>query len=246
MFSTCRLCAEYKEPAKLKTQITDLELKLTVCLDWHPSGYESRMPTQACDECVEKLENSWHFAEFVKTAEIKLEQLIDEYKSIESINSIKLEPFGIVDLNDINENNLLLDDVKLEISEDEFHEVQNSDSNKWSQPFTPFHTHDQMLSRLDQTDFLADGIISVNGVRKLEQTFPETKSITWSDCQYSCEKCKRNFKGPHNFYNHNHSMHIGELNGMTFKCYYCESEHKKEHYLNLHLASEHFHHLKFR
>lgn len=247
MFSTCRLCAEYKEPAELKTQITDLELKLTICCGWHRSGNESRMPTLACDDCVEKLEKSWCFAEVVKAAEMKLEQLIEEYKSIESINTIKLEPFGIVDLDNINENTLL-DDVKSEISdsiEDEIQEIQNDESEKWLQ-VTNTHTHDQILSQLDQTDLLADGTISVNGVKKLEQMFPEIKSITWSDCHYKCGKCKRHFKGPHNFYNHNHSMHIGELNSMTFPCCYCKSEHKKEHYLNQHIATEHFQQLTFR
>lgn len=106
--------------------------------------------------------------------------------------------------------------------------------------------NEPFLDALDVEDRLESGMISTNGVKKLEKLFPDMKTISWEDCQYKCEKCDRYFKGSLNFYSHIRSVHIEEVLSIVVPCFYCNSKHRREFTLNRHLASEHFTHLKFR
>lgn len=103
MLPLCRLCADCKEQTELWTQISELESKLILCCGWHLSESETQMPTKVCETCVEQLQQSWLFAESIKTAESKLNKLISELNQAETIetntshevvrsNLIKLEP----------------------------------------------------------------------------------------------------------------------------------------------------------
>lgn len=265
MFSLCRLCAEYKNSDELKTEIIELESKLTLCCDWNASSNVSEMPPKACDSCVGQLEKSWCFAKSVKAAEKKLSKLISEQNRKESTddevitnddailsNSFEVKPdICNVEINEleINEENDIFDDpddpttysnVDSEVSsENELIKItkKTTDEKKSLDPF---------LAQLTDEDRLGDGAISVNGVAKLEQLFPEMKSMSWTECEYKCDKCNRIFKGPHKFYAHNRSLHFDNIHSVTFKCVYCKSRHGREYTLSRHIAAKHFPHLKFR
>lgn len=105
---------------------------------------------------------------------------------------------------------------------------------------------DAFLDALDAEDRLDSGLISTNGVKKLEKLFPDMKTVSWDDCQYKCENCDRIFKGSTEFYSHIRSIHIEEVLSIVVPCFYCDSKHRREYTLNRHMATEHFIHLKHR
>lgn len=102
------------------------------------------------------------------------------------------------------------------------------------------------LAELAVEDCLDGGLISSNGIAKLEKLFPDMKRVSWDDCQYKCDKCSRTFKGPNNFYAHIRSVHIEEVLSIVVPCFYCNTKYRREYALNRHIATEHFVHLKFR
>ncbi|XP_055312474.1 serendipity locus protein delta-like, partial [Sitodiplosis mosellana] len=105
---------------------------------------------------------------------------------------------------------------------------------------------DPFLTGLTPEDCLEGGLISADGVAKLEKLNPTMKTMSWSDCQYKCDKCNRIFVGSHNFYAHIRSIHIDEVITINVSCFYCNSTHRREYALNKHIANAHFHHLKYR
>ena len=105
---------------------------------------------------------------------------------------------------------------------------------------------DAFVAALPDEDRLSDGSISANGVRKLEESFPNVKTMTWNLCQYKCNECTRMFNGPKNFFTHIRSIHWAETHSMEFFCTYCDIKYKREFNLHRHMAEEHFPHLKFR
>lgn len=107
-------------------------------------------------------------------------------------------------------------------------------------------TDESFLDALDIEDRLDGGLISADGVKKLEKLFPNMKTMSWQDCQYKCEKCDRIFRGSINFYAHIRSIHIEDVVSIIVPCVYCNSKHRREFTLNRHIASEHFIHLKYR
>lgn len=107
-------------------------------------------------------------------------------------------------------------------------------------------TNEPFLDALDIEDRLEGGLISANGVKKLEKLFPQMKTMSWQDCQYKCEKCNRIFTGSLSFYSHIRSIHIEDVVSIVVPCLYCNSKHRRGFTLNRHMASEHFTHLKFR
>lgn len=251
MFSLCRLCAVEKDPEKLKTPISDLEEKLILCCGWIPSKNESQMPIKACEECVEQLHRSWCFAESVKAAETKLNQLIIEQIKAEAdsdnaflINevmipvSIKLEPeLYLME----SEEFIHIEDERLNDDDIKCSDAESSNSNGKT-----FKTRrDQFLAYLNDDDRFADGTITTNGIYKLEKVFPEMKSISWLKCVFKCYKCNRKFEGLNNFHAHNRSIHKEQVGKMILKCFYCKSEHRREYTLCQHMAMEHFPHLKY-
>lgn len=107
-------------------------------------------------------------------------------------------------------------------------------------------TSDPFLAAVDMEDRLDGGLISTNGVKKLEKLFPIMTTMSWEDCQYKCEKCDRIFKGSTNLYSHIRSVHIEEVLSIMIPCFYCDSKHRREFTLNRHIATDHFTHLKYR
>lgn len=105
---------------------------------------------------------------------------------------------------------------------------------------------DPFLSGLSPEDCLEGGLISANGVAKLEKLNPDMKTISWSNCQYKCDKCDKMFTGSHNFYAHIRSIHIDEVISINVSCFYCNATHRREYALNKHIASAHHPHLKYR
>lgn len=78
----CRLCAESKDPDEIITNITDdenlTERKLMVCCQWNLENTTQKLPQDVCTACSDKLEKCWIFAQNVKLAQIKLEQMFGE------------------------------------------------------------------------------------------------------------------------------------------------------------------------
>lgn len=123
-------------------------------------------------------------------------------------------------------------------------DVESSHSQKSSDNSLPIT--DPILAQISEKYCLADGTISANGIHELEKLFPGTKTMTWSSCQFKCHKCNRSFESLQNYYSHNRSRHLEEMKSMMFSCFYCDSKHSREYFLNRHIAGEHFPHLKFR
>lgn len=198
-----------------------------------------------------------------QTIEIKFE---DDKKRIPDVPvSVELESLGgcigdVNILNDDHKNDVLeYDDgifgEPIEYSDDDEDDNDAGGANenknvtkkvskkrvrKKQPPNEPF------LDALDIEDRLENGMVSTNGVKKMEKQFPDMKTVSWEDCQYKCEKCDRIFKGSLNFYSHIRSIHIEEMLTIVVPCFYCNSKHRREFTLNRHIASEHFTHLKFR
>lgn len=105
---------------------------------------------------------------------------------------------------------------------------------------------DPFMTGLTPDDCLEGGLISADGIEKLEKLNPDMKTMSWNDCQYKCEKCDRTFVGSHNFYAHIRSIHIEEVIQIKVTCFYCNSKYRREYALNKHIASAHFPHLKYR
>lgn len=105
--------------------------------------------------------------------------------------------------------------------------------------------NDPFLSKLSTKDFLMDGSISDNGIEKLTKSFPDMKTMLWNDCQYKCSPCNRILKGAQNLYSHVRSIHMHELASVKISCFYCKFEHRREYIVNQHIATKHFHHLKY-
>lgn len=260
MFSLCRLCAESKDFDELITEISELETKLVLCCGWNISANEVQMPSKACIICVERLEKSWCFAESVKAAENKLNKLVSEENCIETFEktlshtftnyeSIKLDPSNTLESENIDDT--IDDHIVSNLSEppylcENYHsELKSERTNKKNYEGNKLSV-ESFLAQLDKEDRLADGTISVNGVAELENLFPAMKTMAWPDCKYKCDKCNRVLNGPHNFFAHNRSWHLNDIQNMVFECFYCESKHRREYNLSQHMAMRHFPHLKFR
>lgn len=105
---------------------------------------------------------------------------------------------------------------------------------------------DKFLAAIEQEDRLEGGLISANGIAKLEKLFPDMKNMSWDQCGYKCDECNRLFKGCCQIYSHVRSIHITEVLSIELPCVYCNAKFRREFALNRHIASEHFLHLKYR
>lgn len=211
MFSICRLCANCKDQIELSTHITELESKLSLCCGWYPTENEIRMPTKACDNCVDELNRSWLFAQSVKDAELKLIKLLMEqnesstieetvYNGLIADETIKNDP-GIcaVELKEFD-NNSSFDDIDDdgEVGETSFEDPiidsasECSDSNKVGKHLPDV---DPLLDHLNDEDRIVDGTVSASGVLKLEKLYPIMKTISWTNCFYKCEICNQTLQG---------------------------------------------------
>lgn len=106
---------------------------------------------------------------------------------------------------------------------------------------------DPFFATLNPEDFLEDGKLSSNAVTKLTKLNPDMTTMSWSECQYNCTKCKRTLKGATNLFSHMRSVHIDDPKmSVKLSCFYCDFKHRREPTINRHIATEHFEHLKFR
>lgn len=266
MFSLCRLCAKCTESTESVIELSELKSKLVMCCGWQPAENEVRMPQKACCQCVEKLQKCWEFAESVWAAEKQLNKLATEpdevwFSELSPLNEpFKLEQTEVEQKIDCSAE---LDESKCEIDDDDdvdvFGEpIAYSDAESVhsdgkldkSEEITSAEkkqlSKDPFLAVLAPEDCLEGGLISNNGIAKLEKLYPDMKTISWNDCQYKCVKCNRIFNGPHNFYAHIRSIHMAEVITIKVFCFYCNSKHRREYALNRHIAMEHFTHLKYR
>lgn len=262
MFSLCRLCAKCMNVSESTAEICDLESKLRLCCGWKPTENEDGMPQKACSMCVDQLQRSYSFAESVWLAEEQLIKLGTELKQshfietthIEEIltDSIKTEPntvaFELGEIEQIFDDSIFEDPIIQSDAENPLPIKTPRKRKKTTKKQTAKENSntDKFLAYLSDEDRLLGGIISQNGVAKLEKIFPEMKAITWNDCQYKCEQCNRKFNSPQNFFAHNRSIHLGEVQSMEFYCFYCDFKHCREFNLNKHIAEKHFIHLKYR
>lgn len=251
------------EISEFSAEICDLESKLKLCCGWKPTENEEGMPQKACSVCVDQLQKSWAFAESVWLAEENLLKLGSEVKQshfIETIphieeiltDSIKTEPdtvpFELEEIEHTFDDSIFEDPIIQSDAENPLPIKKPRKRKKTTKKQTAKENSnaDKFLACLSDEDRLLGGIISENGVTKLEKIFPEMKTMSWNDCQYKCNKCNRNFNSPQNFFAHNRSIHLGEVQTMEFYCFYCDFKHCREFNLNKHIADKHFIHLKFR
>lgn len=265
MFCLCRLCAKYTEPMELIIDVSELESKLSVCCGWKPSVNEEQFPQKACNSCVDQLQRNWTFAESVLAAEEQLIKLISELSQAdasepcERISSltVKQEPeICLIDLEEFDQNfdTTIFDCPVIESDcvrsdAESLHSSKSTKKRKKSLKRTPQRRRpksEPFLAALIEKDCISDGTISADGVAKLEKLFPEMRTMTWSDCQFKCDKCSRTFNSPQNFFAHSRSRHLEDIPTMKFSCFYCNSKHRREYTLNRHIAEDHFPHLKFR
>lgn len=260
------------EMSETTTEISELKSKLTFCCGWKPSEDEIKMPQNACNRCVERLQRSWDFAESVWAAEGQLMKLAGE--SVESvevwsselvlpdepIKREQIEPQAVPkeqSLDELDESYYPFDNVDTVFDHSDNDNADNKSvhsSKSRSESGSPTKLEgskkqppkDPFLSVLTPDDYLEGGLISKDGVAKLEKSHSKTMSTTWNDCQYKCDKCDKLFKGPHTFYAHIRSIHMEELLSIKVSCFYCNSKHRREFGLNRHIANEHFPHLKYR
>lgn len=258
MFSLCRLCAKSMDTTESTTNIMELQSKLLMCCGWNSTNNEDQMPQKACNSCVRQLNKSWSFAESVWATEKKLLKLVSESiqpENFESSESIKIEQIeakpdvSAIALDELNES--FDDDVFGEPFEYSDDESVHSDKSQTKETVKKVNRRkrtktDPFIAALSPEDLLEGGLISPNGLAKVEQLFPLMKTVSWDECKYKCFKCDKQFLGPNNFYSHIRSIHMDEVKTIDVTCVYCNTTHRREYALNRHIASEHFHHLKFR
>lgn len=104
----------------------------------------------------------------------------------------------------------------------------------------------KFFSKVPRSEILADGTISNKTVTKLEQTYPEMKTISWETCKYKCDKCSQVVEGMNPFFIHFQSKHFEELDSYRFRCYNCNDVHESLFKLNRHIAIQHYIHLRYR
>lgn len=270
MFSLCRLCAACTDATELTTEISTLEAKLEFCCGWKLSENEARMPQKACDLCVDQLQKSCDFVERIWAAEKQFNKFLDD-EVLGSPNEFSAECEGIKTEMETNQEigTYPLENIKESLDDDAAYsdncyndvfgepvnclDAEDSHSSENLPEESDKKTADKKLLRsepflaaLAAEDCFSSGLISANGVAKLEKLFPDMKTMSWNDCQYNCDKCNRTFKGQNNLYAHIRSMHIEEVMSIKLSCFYCNSKHRRDYALNRHIASEHFVHLKFR
>lgn len=276
MFSLCRLCATCTDPIDLNTDLSELEPKLAHCFGWRKSEKEIVMPKKVCNPCVDRLQQSSEFFERILSAEKQLNKLLHEQMQtvadefLPEPTDIKFEDSKRIVDSPVAEIGSICDasnsgDEKSDKHDDQndaifsepidFSDAENSNcsqktpikkakSDRYRR--TKQRRDESFLDVLNVDDRLDGGLISPNGVKKLEKLFPIMKSMSWQDCEYKCEKCNRIFKGSINFYSHIRSVHIEDIVTITVVCVYCDSKHRREFTLHRHMALEHFRHLKYR
>lgn len=265
MFSLCRLCARCIEVTDLSVGISELKTKLEMCCGWKPLENEFEMPQKACTLCVDRLQTSWTFAESVWMAEKQLAKIAngtDHFQKVE--NTLIVEEIAIEEALKIEP------DIAVSLDAEDFgqffevaafdgpiieSETEDSSSNKRARkrkkptekPIIKEKANSEpFLTALIDDDRLVGGMISADGVTKLEKLFPEMESMSWNDCQYNCKTCNCIIKSPQNFFAHNRSIHLQKVQSMEFFCFYCNFKHNREFNLNKHIADKHFPHLKYR
>lgn len=138
--------------------------------------------------------------------------------------------------------------IKVEKSETEKKtEKPQKEPAKKKQPNINNFKNDPFFATLNSEDFLEDGQLSLEAVAKLTKLNPDMTTMSWSECQYNCTKCKRVLKGATTMYSHMRSIHIDDPKmSVKLSCFYCDYKNRREANINRHIATEHFEHLKFR
>lgn len=141
-----------------------------------------------------------------------------------------------------------IDYVKDECSESETKNTKpQKESSKKKQPNTNNLKNDPFFATLNPEDFLENGQLSSAAVTKLTKLNPDMTTMSWSECQYKCTKCKQILKGATHLFSHMRSMHIDDPKmSVKLSCFYCDFKHAREATINRHISTEHFEHLQFR
>lgn len=264
MFSLCRLCARCMDTTEPFTNIDQVKLMLSTCCGWKPVDDENQMPQNACNLCIDQLNRSWEFAEAVAVAERQLLKLVNESAEPDLVVPIlpdeQIKEESPEETQDIEPAVDVPIDEKSEFFDDDvfgepfdYSDAESLHSIESENPVRPKNPakrsrrrKDPFVEALSPEDKLEGGLISPNGIAKLEKLFPLMKTVTWDDCKYKCIKCDKHFVGPNNFYTHIRSIHLDEVKTIKVLCCYCNTKHRREYALNRHISTEHFAHLKFR
>lgn len=260
MFRFCRLCAEKKTLKQLTTDVYQVKEMLFKILRWKKLDNETQLPQRVCDLCVESLNKCCNFIEGVKLADVKLNGMTKKQHFTRSSVSANIEAIYFEDEKVENEQDIKNDanDEQEDINEadncindeeftDETPQPKSSDCRKEPNKRKRNQLHgNKFLESCPQEYRLSDGTISVEGVTKLEQNWPEMKTITWDQCKYKCDKCPKIIEGPIQFYEHFNAFHMDELKDYRFICYHCGDIQQDLINLNIHIGMKHILHLRYR
>lgn len=270
----CRLCAGLKTEDEMASEICDLRLMLNKCCQWQKSENECHLPQHVCYICMEQLDNCWEFLLQIECAEKKLNEMLTDQKvevkediafvefkpHIEDIkediqeikddenssNYVQAECLSAIEQNennnddndDENDNNDNNNDNNNSSNDSEQEVIKGARSRPLRKPFK---------SILEENDYLASGLISIEGVEKLMTELPDMKTLNWNNCKYKCIKCDdRNINGINQYISHCKSIHFEQYKKMKFFCYYCNEKLRNFRLLNSHIAEQHYIHLKYQ
>lgn len=267
MLSLCRLCAKCKGESELNVLTSEIISKMSVVFRWESSQSEIYMPTKVCNFCVEELNRTFEFVQNTSAGQEVLLKLISEIKQTESnqfeikelrLELVKLEPSVYIDDDDDISNQEMVtscldtppssasDRESLEDSDHNDDRMKEVDDQMEEVVKRVQTTSDAFLFPLSGENCLSDGTINADGVEKLEKIFPQMEDISWSTCQFKCNRCEKTFDGANKYFAHNHGIHLEDVCSMEFVCFYCDFKTRRDFLLHRHIHQSHFVHLKYR
>lgn len=275
MENVCRLCGSVKPPDELIYNIEDsyfnFEQKLIDCCRWKLfDSYEyGSLPRQFCDDCFQRLENSWEFAECVAQAQEQFLLHMVELKPAVLIDVDNIQETSLLNLDQQNNNNAQIDtifqqnevnfdvkDIKISSSPLESHlHVQNAYTIQMSDD----DEHELVLADDKKTIFketLPESIHkNLNFLELLSEcdknadgtVNPDKLSLlnldNWSIVQSKCFVCSGTYSNERSLITHFQQYHPNET--LKYLCTICNSLFAKKRGLFRHVTNMHRPYLQF-
>lgn len=257
METWCRLCATEKFANELLYVIDDeylnIKQKLIDCCRWdkiaHEAGQVIGMPRMICNDCFERLEQCWLFAESVMFAQQKIRMHTVEMKPIVLLQIEKVEtPFAAgADENAIKTEvheyaesiahlDFDFDDAICELPMDDYRPTDTKDVMFTSTDEPSAHIDCDLLALLSEDDKNEDGTVNKEKIGQL-------KLDDWSILKAHCWICKTVFNKHRTFKSHFRTKHAGQ--GLRFHCTLCNLSTTTRSTLQSHMIKTHRSYLQF-
>lgn len=218
---------------------------------WKPSNEEYPIPQTICNDCVEQLENFWHFALRISESEQKLIQIVHfssnelEFKE-EIVNPghefIEIKP-------DVPEDEAEVDEASTSASGTE--SERSKESRRASRKARGVKKKRQVsklcniLKVVSKDECSPDGTITEEGMAQMELYLSSTATKTWNDMEFKCNDCDFNVKGFTKFHIHDQTSHSPFLMKRSFPCLFCQQVCKRLQSLVVHISYRHLPHLSY-